>query len=170
MKRFTTAIRKCLDTENWYGAIVISLTMPDICGRIAYPTMKPGRQRYETWFDDYLSGYNQPVISGNRVAFMTASDCYALRCSILHIGTADVTEQNARDTLNKFYFSTTGSHGIRIDDKLVLNVTRFCEEVAQATEKWSKDIEGNASAQEAIQELLTIHSQPFHPSNGIVIG
>lgn len=169
MKRFINAIKKCLDTENWYGAIVLSLIMPDICGKVAYPTMNTG-QRYREWFDNYLSGYYKRIISGREVTFMNASDYYALRCSILHTGTDDVTEQTAKDTLKKFYFSTMGSHIIRIDDKLVLNVTKFCEEVIQATEKWSKDVEGNANAQEAMQELLTIYSQEFSPSRGITMG
>jgi hypothetical protein len=168
MERFINAIKKCLDTGNWYGAIVLSLIMPDICGKIAYPTMKTG-QRYREWFDNYLSGYYKSIIVGREVVFMNASDCYALRCSVLHMGTDDVTEQTAKDTLNKFYFSTTGSHIIRVDDKLVLNVAKFCEEVIQATEKWIKDIEGNANAQEAIRELLTIHSQGFSPSRGIIV-
>ncbi|GAH37967.1 unnamed protein product, partial [marine sediment metagenome] len=147
MERFVNAIKNYLDTENWYGAIVLSLIMPDICGKIAYPTLNTSGERYRKWFDDYLSEY-RPATS------MTASDCYALRCSVLHAGTDDITEQGAKDTLEKFYFSTTGSHMIRIDEGLVVNVTRFCEEVIQAIEKWCKDVEGNENTQKAIQELL----------------
>lgn len=160
MKRFTGAINRCLETENWYGAIILSLIMPDICGRIAYPTMNTG-QRYRKWFNDYLSGPYE--------GFMTASDCYALRCAMLHIGTGDVTEQNARDTLGRFLFSTRPAHRIKIDDRLVLNVARFCGEVVHAIEEWSKEIEGKADAQEAIQEFLTVHSEGFSPSYGIRI-
>lgn len=167
MERFVNAIKNCLDTENWYGAIVLSLIMPDICGKIAYPNKKPSHA-YREWFDDYLSGYYRSVIDGEEIILMTANDCYALRCSIVHEVTGDVSEQSAKDTLEKFHFSTKGGGQIRIDGEIKINVTQFCEEVISATKKWSKDIEGNENAQKAIQELLTINAK-FSPSRGIAV-
>ena len=146
MERFINAIKNCLDTENWYGAIVLSLIMPDICGKIAYPN-KNTSQAYKEWFDGYLSGYYKSIIGGKEITLMTASDCYALRCSIVHAGTGDVSEQSAKETLSKFLFSTKGGGQIRIDGEIKINVTQFCEEVISATKKWCKDIEGNVNGE-----------------------
>jgi hypothetical protein len=168
MKRFTNAIRKCLDTCNWYGALFISLTMPDICGNIAYPDLNTYK-RYTQWFDNYLSNYYKGKVGKNReeTVFMSAKDCYALRCSLFHTGMDDVTEQKAADVISRFSFSAVSSHCNLFDDVLQLNVKIFCEQTIQAVEKWGEDIEDNPATQSKINKLITIHEGGYSPLSGI---
>ncbi len=35
MERFTRAIEKSIKSENWYAALTLALTIPDICGRLS---------------------------------------------------------------------------------------------------------------------------------------
>ena len=37
MERFTNAVIKSLATENWYSALSLALTLPDICGKVEQP-------------------------------------------------------------------------------------------------------------------------------------
>ena len=143
--------------------------MPDICGALEIPKAKNG-VRYRSWFDRYLAPVNRSVIGGEEVIFMTSGDCWALRCSILHEGSDEVSGQDASDVLSRFYFTTLGSHRIRVEDTLTLNVPKFCEEIAQAVEKWSEDVATDAEIQERIAGVVRIRETGFSPLPGIQIG
>jgi hypothetical protein len=163
MKRFTDAIKKCLETENWYGALFIALAIPDICEYCTSPTVKPG-ERYIKWFNNYLARYyDYNTASGERVTWMSASDCYALRCAILHSGIDDITGQNAKDTLDKFYLNTLYSHCIKTDGKLSISIYKFCNQVIKAVDEWITDIKDNEDAQNKIRNLMTIHDPGTSP-------
>ena len=51
MKRFTNSIIIALQVENWYGALTLALTLPDICGR------KKGVRHYLVTFIKLFDGY-----------------------------------------------------------------------------------------------------------------
>lgn len=84
--------------KRWQSSLALALTIPDICGGIAYPDLvkryRDGRIKYDSnkrtsrdvgaqymrWFDDYASLYfmndDKPYICGKR--------CWQLRCEYLH--------------------------------------------------------------------------------------
>jgi hypothetical protein len=168
MRRFTDAINRCLSDQNWYGALCLSLIMPDICGKIAYPKLNTA-DRYKTWYNDYLAQYYSANISGTKVIFLTASDCYALRCALLHTGSDNITDQRAREILERFAFLTTGSHCIKVNNVLALNVKKFCEDIIRALEAWGKDMDADNEAKDKINNLLRIYDKGFSPQSGVMI-
>lgn len=172
MERFTQSIEKSIESENWYSALTLSLTIPDICGRLSYPDLRTkSKDRYVKWFDTYLLHHYEFPSFGDNFTFMSGGDCYALRCSLLHEGRDDVTGQGARrkEVLSKFAISTTGTHRGMIGDVLVLNLQKFCTEICQGVEVWSEDYKKDNKVQAAIAELLTIHTQGFSPFPGIFV-
>lgn len=87
--------------RRWQSALALALTLPDICGGIAYPELvkryRDGRvmtdrygnptrdtgTQYILWFDTYAAGFflktessEEPYINGER--------CWQLRCEYLH--------------------------------------------------------------------------------------
>lgn len=173
MERFTRAIEKSVESENWYAALMLALTMPDICGQISYPDLRGSgnsKKRYIKWFDIYMLHHYESPFHGEGFVFMSGGDCYALRCALLHEGRDDITSQKARrEVLSKITFSTTGSHRAMIEDLLILNLQEFCLEICQGVKSWHEDYKDNPDVQDAIKELLTIHTQEFSPSYGIFI-
>ena len=102
MKRFTDSGRKALDQENFYVALSLALTLPDICGSIENPGPGKSRPRYENWCKKWLEPkYTSPAWWGVPQArvFLTARDCYQLRCSLIHSGSADIEEKSRVDVL-----------------------------------------------------------------------
>ncbi|HIR04881.1 MAG TPA: hypothetical protein IAB28_02820 [Candidatus Copromonas faecavium] len=94
-------IRRNVRDERWQSALALALTLPDICGGIAYPELvkkyrdgrvmedrygNPARDvgnQYILWFDQYAAPFfkkqetdEAPYICGER--------CWQLRCEYLH--------------------------------------------------------------------------------------
>ncbi|MFD1259469.1 hypothetical protein [Entomomonas asaccharolytica] len=76
-------IEKALKAKAYLSALALALTLPDICGKVAYPKLKVG-ERYIKWFDEHVTDdspneiANYPILDGKK--------CYKLRCAFLHEG------------------------------------------------------------------------------------
>ncbi|MFH4774544.1 hypothetical protein [Vibrio alginolyticus] len=170
MDRFTSSIKMNIESENWYGALFMAITMADICGKISFPEVEYAGPRYKKWFDENLAEVYKMDICGKEEVFLSATDCWALRCSMLHAGTDDITEQKAQEVLEKFEFTTMGIHLVRIDGILALDVTTFCNDVCHAVEKWSESVADDLKVQQEIEKLVKIKTQPYAPTHGIQFG
>lgn len=138
MRRFTDSILKSIEQRNWYGALMMALSMPDICGRLETPEENVG-PRYKRWFSQWLQ---DAFTAGGRV-FLGPEECYALRCSYFHEGRSNMENQRARKALENFRFVYPDEHGNTMHLNLngaVLNlqVDIFCRDVAAAVLAWDK--------------------------------
>jgi len=168
MQRFVSSIGKSIQTGNWYAALSMSLTLPDICGWLENPKLT-SQKRYEAWFERYLLKKYLSPFHGPNFTFLSGSDCYALRCAYLHEGTDDVERQRAKDAIGRFAFSTTGSHCCKFNSVLLLNVGAFCSDICAGVEAWSKDVTGNQEIQSRVQELLTVRTEGFQVIPGVFV-
>ncbi len=153
MEELIESLKKATNQENWHASLFIALSLPDICGKLEYPNESVGN-RFKKWFNSYLQdSYIKKVGSQKEeVTFLNASDCYALRCALLHEGSDDIGTQRAKEVLNKFVFSTTMPHLLLHNNRtLVLNVEEFCKEMYSAVTKWFKETNSKV-------EILTIHT------------
>ncbi len=87
---------RAFDAGAYLSAISLALTIPDVCGGRISPG-KGSRERYESWFDEYVSPsyvepaeYNKhssdPDCTSQLRCYFTGADCYQLRCVYLHEG------------------------------------------------------------------------------------
>lgn len=96
-----------LETEHYIAALTLALTIPDKCGKIAYPEMKSGKERYIKWYDNWCWCYtcshiNNPSASEVEFPDIGGKFIYQLRCAMLHENTtkldyAKVEEKNRTD-------------------------------------------------------------------------
>ncbi len=156
---------KCVADKNWYGALFMALTLPDICGKIEYPS-KSSFQRYKDWFERYLEPhYTRPVGAAAIVhKFLSGSDCYAIRCALLHEGTDEIGEQKAREALERFHFTEPPQNGCthcnQSGNLLQLQVDKFAIEMIQAIRSWLSDISSDNEKQERLSKLMKVYSAP----------
>ncbi len=161
MKEILDSLQRAVDSENWYGALIIALCIPDICSKLEYPTHY-SRERYSNWFKKYMPEGYADHLSGN--------DGYALRCSYLHEGNSDIEEQSVREVINKFSFSPKGSHLISFsgmkansadDGKNIchLSVQSFCADMVEAGEHWLHDVGSNKDVQSRMHKMLEIKEE-----------
>jgi hypothetical protein len=172
MKRFTDAVAKAVADKNWFAATALSLTMPDICGRMENP--KDGSEkRYKAWWDKYMLehyrggtyyGPKRPLRVSKKAVFLSGADAYALRCAYLHEGRGNILDQRAREALTHFLFAapTEGFsiHKIRQRRKgkalLILQVDIFCQDIIDAVGRWSNDVSTDQAVQQRFRSLLEV--------------
>jgi hypothetical protein len=164
MKNFLDAMDLCTANQNWYGALFIALSLPDICAKIDEPSAQGSQSRYCPWFDTY--------VGKKYIGFLSGKDCYALRCAYLHEGTDEITSQKARQMVSRFRFIAPAPRGNMmhcnlINDVLQLQVDIFCGDIKAAVEDWLKNIKDDKDKSEAVLNLMTIKFYGENESIGI---
>lgn len=140
MEGFFEGLEQAIRARNWHAALVMALTLPDICAKTIMPT-GGSQKRYATWFDEHVKDKYIGGAGEHRHALLTGNDCYALRCALLHEGSADITEQRAQVALENFSFITPGESGNRwhnneVNGTLGLMVDQFAADVLTAARSW----------------------------------
>lgn len=171
MNRFTGAIEMSLQSENWYSALFLAMTLPDICCRLETGVKVKGGT-YEAWFDKYLgAAYRSGSGDGSEVVFMTGKDCYALRCVLLHQGDTDFKDHGAwTKRLSNFHFVVASCHMGLIEGILLLDVRKFCRDMISGADAWFDDfVSSDKNALEKLATRLVIHVGDS-VVNGVMIG
>lgn len=158
MNNFINAIEKSLEEENWYAALALALALPDICANVFAPEAG-SMSRYVDWYNTYLLNKYTSYIGPDKQQhiFLSGEDCYALRCSLLHEGSSDISRQRAKKALENFNFRIPREgifiHKNKLDQTLQLQVDVFCQDICEAAKAWMEDanMDGNMSS------LLTIN-------------
>jgi hypothetical protein len=143
MQRLLSAIKGNLSSHNLYGALFMTLTLPDICGKVEFPDKTPGN-RYKEFCKKYLVPFYTQVIIPEKEPeeLIHPEDFWAFRCAMLHAGSR--TTANAHFIfLNRHYIqSDTGPipielHRMKDGEKIFISVFRFCEEIVEILEDWN---------------------------------
>lgn len=164
MERFTKSLRSSVANQDWYVALSTALTLPDVCGRLIDPEERSSERRYSNWFKQWMEPlYTIDILGDGPTIFLTGGDCYALRCSYLHEGGGDITNQRARKALDDFHFIAPAPfgwefHRNKFGNTLQLQVDKFCVEVADAVDAWAISVADDQDIQERMKSLLVIHT------------
>jgi len=160
MKHLIDSVKLSMDTENWYSALTLCLTLPDIAGKKEYPAEQSSKIRFANWFEKYLTDYRyfHPV-ANEEIIFMSGNDCYALRCAFLHEGTFDISMQRAQEIITNFEIIAPGEskcvmHKNKMNDKLQLDVKIFCGKIIDAISRWLSDISNDQTKNEKLNLLM----------------
>lgn len=95
-------IENNLKVNDYLSALTMSLIIPDILGKVAFPNLKSkSEERYTKWFDENVRDlfgrfYSQPVFEGDTIR-MSGMVCYKLRCKLLHEGENDLKDKTGID-------------------------------------------------------------------------
>jgi hypothetical protein len=165
------AIAIALKSRNWYAALALALTIPDVCAALEAPNRRTNGEKYAAWFDEYLGAIYGQVNPDFDEPCLTGGDCYALRCAVLHQTSDDVSEQRARRIFERFRIQAIGPHlrhviGGRIDGQytpltIIIGVRPFCEDMLTAARRWyvQQLTGGTAAGFGMIFKTLQIHTQ-----------
>jgi hypothetical protein len=161
MQQFLEATRCAIDNENWYAALSLALTLPDIASKLEHPTVK-GAERYADWCNAYLTPKYTRHDHNGRVlrVFMSGSDTYALRCAVLHQGIDQTTRMDIQNRVRGFRFLAprpgTVVHENLINGQLQLQVDFFCHDICDAVDVWWMFTGNCSGVAERVSNLMKI--------------
>jgi hypothetical protein len=157
--RYVRDIHGAVDAGALYSALALALTIPDICGAIEYPTEPVANRRYRAWFDDWC-GFHQSQ--------MTAADCWALRCTYLHLAREQFEgDAAAFAALGRMQFTAGKTGGgwastylgpERAGEKPAVRipVETFCRDMAATALGWFEKRKGEERIAAGLSRLLEI--------------
>ena len=164
MIEFVRATRAAVRDENWLAGLALALTLPDMCASVE--TGKGTGKNYADWFDRYLQAEytaELPEVDGRFAphVFLSGNDCYALRCALLHRGSDDITDQRARDVLDRFEFVAPRpglfAHCNKRGAVLQLQVDVFTDQVCRGVERWlAGPVSTDEDARTRLSKLIEI--------------
>ena len=142
-------IRSALNAELYNCALAVSLTLPDICGKTAFPKEQSSTKRYKDWF----SIYAEPLFTSPAprlpekelvdVTWITSEECWALRCAVLHAGNYETERINPMDI--KIHAHKRGnrnySHMLRDSQSADWDCILLCETLCAAAEQYYNSVE-----------------------------
>ena len=94
--RLVQDIRKALENELYFVALSSALTLPDICGKAAYPAEQSSRKRYILWYDEEIGKYEKNPEDKDDMPYLSGEVIYSLRCSLLHEGNPNMKSDSLR--------------------------------------------------------------------------
>ncbi|MGK0554107.1 hypothetical protein [Macrococcus capreoli] len=158
IKSYQKSVYDCLESKNYFGAILTSLILPDICSKISNCKIKSVSTRYKEWLNIYFIPLleNEDKVVRN---YLNAKNIYALRCTIVHEGSSDVSRQdnykiklknheqvdelipylNTLDFPKVLYANSTIINTGDIKKSLFLDLEFFCELMIKSVDRWLKD-------------------------------
>lgn len=162
MKSFIDSIRMSVQEKNWFAALFISLSMPDICAGTENPKTKNSQigVKYQDWFNRYLK--EKYEFGFFPATHFTAHDCWLFRCSFLHSG----LNAESKKRMMSFRFTPPVRDGWQIhlnnnNGVLQLQIDIFANDMCTAVEAWLDDVKDICEVQSRINELMRIDEEPL---------
>jgi hypothetical protein len=166
MQKIINSIYDALENKNWYVALFVTLTLPDICAALEYG--ESSGSRYADWFEANVPRYK---------GFISGNDCYALRCALLHQGKDNTLEQKKREMLEHYVFLTDSNSHCTLFENCIfngveksflqLNVQIFCKDLCACVETWLASMSTSSDIQSRLKDTIKIH-EPGYNYMGII--
>jgi len=148
-------IRKALENDLYLVALSSALTLPDICGKAAYPDESSSRKRYISWYDEKIGKYEKNPEDKENMPYLSGEVIYSLRCSLLHEGNPYMNNDSLRTDLpidhfslvigraTPFFIYSDSSSITNFVDKIIreysMNVRRVCMILCNVAEAFYKE-------------------------------
>jgi len=162
MESVLAEIEKALSSRLYHLAVVMTLTMPDICSALESSNGKTSGIKYKAWWQKYLSA-EYPALTG--------ADAYSLRCGVIHQGKFGhenlkydriiwTFPHPRRITIHKSIMSNTGSlTGIVYQ----LDASIFCRNVIAAVRAWYQVAQSDPHVKANLPNLIQLYPQGYPP-------
>ena len=154
-------IERALDSGLHYLAIAVSLSIPDICAALECDPDKiwVTEKKYVAWCEANIS---------DQLGFMTALDCYRLRCGVLHQGRFGHPKARFDHMLftipnpqrNVFHMNMMEIGGKKV---LNLDTVTFCHDMISAARRWYEAKRDDGNVQANISNLVRLRPHGLAP-------
>lgn len=148
-------IERALSAGFWYLAIGATLTLPDICAALASANGQSSGQKYCAWYEANIAA---------QYPWLTAEDCYCLRCGVSHQGRlGHPNMQYARVLFTVPNAQRNFFHNNIMNDALNLDAQTFCRDFIVSVRAWLAANAGDPNVQANLPHLLQYRPQGLAP-------
>lgn len=131
------SVEKSVSNHNHFLSLVGCFILIDICSKIYQPNTKKNNKRYKKWVKDCLLPNIDKEISENK--YLSASNVWFLRNSILHEGSADPSTSRDYEKWGTEKVLLARVNNTVENQKyptLFFDIYFFCNSVIQSTKEW----------------------------------
>lgn len=172
--RLVQDIRKALENKLYFVALSSALTLPDVCGKAAYPDERSSRKRYILWYDEEIGKYEKYPKDKYNMPYLSGEVIYSLRCSLLHEGNPNVKNDSLKNNPPINYFSLVVEEAnpfdIYCDSSSItecgreysMNVRRICMILCDVAESYYKEYKNIFHFN---YEIIDLHEATSHLSS-----
>lgn len=153
INKLVKQINISLETGCYMSALTTTLILPDACGKAAYPNIKPSRERYIKWYDEYIGKYEKNPDFSEDMPYLSGNVVWQLRCSLLHESNPYVSKEKTQidyfELLNQRYEGcsfaicsstvTMNKDGEKLKTSLSINIIRICSIICATAENYYKN-------------------------------
>jgi hypothetical protein len=119
-------IEKALAANLHYLAIVMAVTLPDICAALESADGRSDTQRYKNWYDANMANY---------FGALTGDDLWSLRCGVVHQGRFGLAGAQYARVVFALPGSATFLNCI-FNDAYFYSAEEFCRTAISAVREW----------------------------------
>jgi hypothetical protein len=156
-------VEKAIDAGLNYLALLLTLTLPDICAALEAQDGRPNeRQR-----DVYQRWYKRNIF--DRIGGLKPEEAWELRCTVVHQGRSDASDKRAYDRIIFTMPQTRVGEATFALDSLVINgamtfhVPLFCGRWLNEVRTWIERTASNTTVQRNLPLLLQVRPNGLPP-------
>jgi hypothetical protein len=150
-------IDRAIRAELYYLAVAMTLTLPDICAALENEKAFSGKNEYKQWYLDNLA---------HKFPYMSDSDCYSLRCGVVHKGNLGLKTKGSSFTRVIFtipHARRSRWHNCVADDALQFDAVLFCHDFMSGVRDWYSKACDDPTVQSNLPNLLQFRPQGLPP-------
>lgn len=151
-------IEKALDVPLYYLALLLTLTLPDICTALEQSDGRTdGKPLYLKWYKANIF---------DQIGGLSPDEAYELRCTVVHQSRALASNKRGYD---RVIFTMAKGGGALTVDSMVLNgamtfeVEAFCRRWIGAVRVWIEKSKANQIVQSHLPSLLQVRPNGLAP-------
>lgn len=150
-------VSKAMSAGLPYAALMIALSIPDICVTLENSAKSANMESYARWVQTYLhNGLDTPT---NKLL-------YKLRCGVFHNGILSHKDMQYLQC-SRVVFTVPGSpmqiDGMTLNGAVCWSAQGFCDRMIAAARKWYAEKAGQPGVEENLDNLIRIRGSGLSP-------
>ena len=152
LMRIIDEMKRSIDNECFIAALMLALSIPDICGKAEYPDTEKIAVRYIKWYDTYVGKYEKPSNPyGSDMPYSSGELIYNLRNSMFHQGTPNIDAGKVKEErckVDEFRLTISDvadggtscvsyGQGLKVQKRILeVNIVNLCSKLSAAAKTY----------------------------------
>jgi hypothetical protein len=140
-----------LSGGHYFLALVLALTIPDICSALESDDGETNGVAYKNWYQAHLG----------EAYWLAANDCWNLRCSLLHQGRSDHPKSGFERVIFTLPHPDQMVFHNNVFGVVQLDLIEFCRQMSAAARRWLATTEESGLVQKNMDRLVRHYPAGF---------